>query len=388
MPNAEVVLNLGADAPNEQAFVSRAADPVIANAGLPADFAAQFPNPLDTTELVTMCEELNTWRAIPEIMTGLKTYTWRELNELNFTVSGSYIGFADYGCPEEYTHDGDNSYVDLKNIGAKKSLGISDIMHSVASMSAGYGITKLAPGFVAGEGMPGGSDAGAGYLGMIADLKAKEMQLGATLVMNGWDNLLVNGDDSVNALHFDGIVTQVTAANGAHANAVSGISGTFSANEFDAFLAEGCAKPTHIFGHPQMIQAMLSSYFQLGFQGSQVINATKQDRIIPGFNFAGEVYTGVGRLMVVADANFPITNVGGGAVQSALYPLRMTHNGEPLVYKITQIPLAFRDLAPGCTAISFQIWAKTALVIKAKCAQSVYNKRASISLSTTCARIV
>ena len=156
MADTEVVLNLGADAVTEKTFVNKAVDPVVTNAALPADFAAQFPNPLDTTELVTMCEELNVWRSIPEVMTGLKTYTWRELNELNFTVSGSYIGFADYACPEEYTHDGDNRYVDLKNIGAKKSLGISDIMHSVASQSAGYGITRLAPGFVAGEGMPGG----------------------------------------------------------------------------------------------------------------------------------------------------------------------------------------------------------------------------------------
>lgn len=385
---AEVILNLGEDAAVEKAFVSKAADPVVSNVGTPTDFAAQFPTPLDTTELVTMCEELNVWRSIPEKMTGLKTYTWRELNELAFTVSGSYIGFADGACPEEYTHDGDNSSVDLKNIGAKKSLTISDIMHSVASIGAGYGINRLAPGWAAGEGMPGGSPLGAGYLGMIADLKAKEMQLGATLVMNGWDNLLVNGDDSINALHFDGIATQVTAAHGAHANSGGDASGTFSADAFDAFLSEGCAKPTHIFGHPQAIQALLSAYFQLGFQGSQVINTTQQDKIVPGFNFAGSVRTGVGTLTVVADANFATTSVGGGKVSSSLYPLRMTHNGDELVYKITQIPLAFKDLAPGCTAISFQLWAKTALVVKAMCAQSVYTKRFSFSLATTCARIV
>ena len=382
---AEVILNLGEGDP---AFVSRATDPVSPNSSTPGDFAAQFPTPLDTTELVTMCEELSAWRTIPEVRTGLKVYTWRDLTSLAFTTSGSLIGFADGACPEVYTHDGANGSVTLKNLGAYKALTISDIMHSVASIGAGYGMRALAPGFAFGEGMPGGQDSGAGYLGIISDLKAKEMQLGATLVLNGWDKMLVDGSLSINALHFDGIQTQVTSGNGAHVNAVSGISGTFSADEFDAFLAEGCAKPTHIFGHPQALQVMLSGYFQLGFAGSQVINTNNSERIVPGFNFAGEVITGVGRMVVVADANFAATSVGGGKVQSTLYPLRMTHGGDNLVYKITQIPLSFKDLAPGCTSIQFQLWAKTALVIRAMCAQNAYNKRFSINLAGSCARIV
>lgn len=381
--NAELVL----DVANGGAFVSKATDPVLPGATTPGDFAAQFPNPLDTTELVTMCEELNAWRSIPEEMTGLKTYTWREMTSLAFSTTGSLIGFADGACPEAYEHDGGNKSVDLKNLGAYKSLTISDIMHSVASISAGYGINRMAPGFVAGEGFPGGSNQGAGYLGLIADLKAKEMQLGGTLVLNGWDSMLVNGDDSINALHFDGIETQVTANAGAHANSGADASGTFSADAFDRFLGEACAKPTHIFGHPQAIQNMLSAYFQLGFQGSHVINTTQQERIIPGFNFAGEVFTGVGRMIVVADANFTRTNIGGGVMSSPLYPLRMTHNGEKLVYKITQIPLAFKDLAPGCTSIAFQIWVKTALCIKALCAQNVYTRRFTANIVSTCTRI-
>lgn len=385
MPENEVVLNLG-ETP-ETAFVSKATDPVLPGATTPGDFAAQFPNPLDTTELVTMCEELNVWRTIPEERTGLKVYTWREMTSLNFSTTGSLIGFADGACPEDYEHDGGNLSVTLKNIGARKVLTISDIMHSVASMQAGYGINRMAPGFAAGEGFPGGSNQGAGYLGVIADLKAKEMQLAGTLVLNGWDSLLVNGNDTVNALHFDGIETQVTALAGAHANSGADASGTFSADAFDRFLGEACAKPTHIFGHPQAIQNMLSAYFQLGFQGSHVINTTQQERIIPGFNFAGEVFTGVGRMIVVADANFTRTDIGGGVMSAPLYPLRMTHNGDKLVYKITQIPLAFKDLAPGCTAIAFQIWAKTALVIKALCAQNVYTRRFTANLTSTCTRI-
>jgi len=384
---ADQVLNLGEDAVEERSFVSRATDPVASNVGTPTDFAAQFPNPLDTTELVTMCEEVNLWRTLPEQRTMLKTYTWREMSSLNFTSGSAYISFSDGTCPEEYTHDGANRSVDLKYIGAKKSLTDSDILHSMGSIAAGYGISALMSGWAAGEGMPGGSDMGAGMLGRIADLKAKEMQLAGVLVLNGWDNLLANGNATSNSLAFDGLVTQVTSANGAHANSAADASGSFTAQAFDRFLSEGCAKPTHIFGHPQAIQEMLMAYFTLGYQGSQVVNLSSGDRVVPGFNFAGEVFTGVGRLVVVADANLPKTDIGNGTFSAKLYPMRMTHNGKQLVYKITQIPLAFKDLTPGCSSISFQITAKTGLVIEALCAQAVYSRRFTGNATTGCTRI-
>ena len=134
---------------------------------------------------------------------------------------------------------------------------------------------------------------------------------------------------------------------------------------------------------------MMSAYFQLGYQGSQVVNHASGDRIIPGFNFGGFVNTGIGRLQVIADANFTRTANGGNTnFTSALYALRMNHNGEPLVYRATQIPLSLVDLAPGCTAISFEIWKKTALVVKALCAQSVYTFQAwSGRVVSTCTQI-
>jgi len=114
----EKVLDLAEGGSFSEAEVKRATDPVISNAGLPTDFAAQYPNPLDPNEIIAMCEEITAWREIPEESTGLKVITWRELNELNFNSGSSYIAFADYVCPEEYEHDGDNSTVTLKNIGA------------------------------------------------------------------------------------------------------------------------------------------------------------------------------------------------------------------------------------------------------------------------------
>lgn len=380
--NGEVILNLGGG--QERAFeagmVQRASDPNMSpQASTPVDFAGQFPQPLDTTELITMCEELSAWRAIPEVQTALKAETWRELNSLAFTSGSSYISFADGGCPEEYFHDGNPTTVTLKNIGAHKGLTISDILHSaaVSSMSigpAGVGINRLVGGFAFGEGVPGGSDQGSFLAAAVGDLKAKEMVLSATLVLNGWDALLVNGNATSNALAFDGIENLVTPENGSHVNASgTAASGTFSGLDFDRFLAEGCAKPDTLAGHPQAVQELMSAYFTLGFQGSQIIYNNDGNRMVPGYNFAGEVNTGIGALKVIADRNFTKTTAGATSFLSNIYALRMVHNGMPLVYKSTQIPFSFRDLVPGCTAIQFEVWAKTALIIKAKCAQGRYR---------------
>lgn len=358
-----------------EAFVARATDPVVSNVATPADFTAQFPTPLDPTEVLTLCEEVTLLQAIPEIRTGLQAHLWREMTSLAFTSGSNYIAFSDGTCPEEYTHDGSNTTVNLKNIGAKKSLTISDIMHSAAVVSGGAGIEALLGGFAAGQGLPGANDMATFGRQAIADLKEKEARLAMTLVLNGEDRLLAVGNATSRPLEFDGIESWVTAANGAHVNSTSGqdASGTFSAQNFDRFLAEACAKPTHLFGHPAAVQEVMSAYFQLGYQGSQVINVASGDRIIPGFNFGGFVNTGIGRLQVIADNNFTRTASGSNSFRSNIYAMRMTHNGEPLVARWTQIPLSMVDLAPGCTAISFEIWKKTALIVKAMCAQGLYQ---------------
>jgi hypothetical protein len=390
----ELVLNLGNEPGDAgaNAFINRATDPVVTNVATPTDFAAQYPQPLDPTEIIARCEEVNLWRSIPSQSTELKAEQWRELNELAFSSGSSYVAFADGACPEEYYHDGDNTTVTLKNIGAKKSLTLSDIKHSaaVAGMN-GLGIAALAGGASASAGFPGGADVGTLLRKNIADLKAKEMALMSVLVLNGWDRLLAVGDASSNALEFNGIETQVTSANGAHVRATLDLmaSGTFSAASFDRFLGEGCARPDTIYGAPQAIQEMLAGYFALGFAAApqQVIQHPSGEGIVPGYNFAGEVITGVGRMRVVADSNFTTTAMGISQFRSTLYPLRTRLNGEPLVYRADQFPLVFSDLAPGCTAIAFQIWAKTALIIKAMCAQSAYQGIFTGRITTTCPRI-
>lgn len=387
----EQILNLNGGGSFDEAMVRRASDPIFPIApSTPVDFAAQFPQPLDTTELVAMCEELSLWQNLPEQFTALKAETWRELNELAFTSGSSYISFADGACPEAFYHDGDNKSTDLKNIGSYKSLTISDILHSaaVSSMSVGgqgVGINRLVGGFAFGQGMPGGAENGSFISEAVSDLKAKEMVLASTLVLNGWDKLLATGNASSNALEFSGLETLVTASNGAHASpSGTAASGTFSGVEFDRYLTEGCAKPDTLAGHPQAIQEIMSAYFQLGWQGSQQIIFDNGTRLTPGYNFRGEVNTAIGTLRVIADRNFTKTSAGASSFLSNIYALRMVHNGMPLVYKLTQIPFALKDLVPGCTAIQFMVWAKTALIVKAMCAQGIYRHEFTGRNVTTC----
>jgi hypothetical protein len=362
--------------------------PDTRSVGEVTDFAAQFPDPLDTTEIINMCEELSLWKSLPEVQTGLKTYTWREMDVLEFVSGTHYIAFTDGSCPEEYDHDGDNLHVHLKNIGAKKSLTVSDIMHSMASISAGYGIKKLVAPYDSSEGMPGGNDIGSFYADQITDLKRKEVILASTLVLNGWDRLLVNGDATNHALEFDGVESWATNRSCTFHTNSNSASGTFSASTFDRFLGEACVAPQTIAGNPAAIQEMMSAYFAIGGAAApQTINFNDGNRIVPGFNFASYVNTARGRMTVIADNNFRKTQITSGSYQADLWALRMSHNGEPLVFKITQIPLSLKDLVPGCTAISFELWAKTALVIKQCCAQNKFVGQFTGYIASTCSVI-
>lgn len=398
----EPMLNLGdggaidTNAMVQQAMVLRQSDPNILPQpyASPADFAAQYPTPLNSTEIIAMCEEVNALQNIPENPNGsflLKAETWRELNTLAFTSGSAYVSFADGECPEEYTHDGGNTTITLKNIGAKKTLSVSDLLHSqaVAGMSSGgfgVGINRLVGPAPSTQGIPGGGNVGSFTAQGVANVKEKEMRLAMTLVMNGWDRLLIEGNASGNSLEFDGIENQVTAGNGSLVNSAAP-SGTFSAQTYNRFLDSGCAAPTHIFGHPQSVQEMLAGYFALGFNGSQQVFFNTGERITPGYNYAGFVNTGRGKMTVVSDYNFNVSNLTGTTFFGTLYGLRMVHNGEPLVYRNTQIPLGLTDLVPGCTAISFMVWAKTALIIKHRCAHSRFAAVFSGSLATQCTSI-
>lgn len=391
----EQILNLGEDAYKEKAFraTQRTTDPVILPQpyASPDDFAAQYPTPLDPTEILTMCEEIGLYRALPVERTGLQAYTWREMNELAFTSGSSYIAFADGECPEEYTHDGDNQTVNIKYLGAKKTLSYSDILHSRSVAGSNWhGINTISAGFPTGEGMPGGDGAAFNEAARVADVKAKEMRLAMTLVLNGQDRLLALGDTNTNSLEFDGFeewATNMSCTMHTRLGTDITASGTFSASAYDRFLGESCAKPTAIFGAPQTIQEMMSAYFQLGYQGSQMVNHSDGSRIVPGYNFGSFVNTGIGKLPVVADNNFTRTAAGAGLMQADLWAMRMTHNGIPLVYRLDQIPISMNDLVPGCTAVSFEVWTATALIIKSCCAHSQWNGIFSSRVVATCTAI-
>lgn len=374
-----------------QAFVLRAnADPSLVMTPItPQDFNILYPQPLDPELIYAMCSETHLVQNIPEEQIGTKGYQWYEINQLTFASGtiGSYMGFATNDCAEPYQTDGDLHSVTMKNIGAFKALSIPDIMHSraVAMGTVGLGINQAVGPYAAFAGLPGAN--GASLMGdgreFIADLKEKSLREAMILVANGEDWILAKGNSATNSLIFDGIETQVTAANGAHTNDNTA-SGTFSATSFDRFLGEACATPDTIFGHPAALQELASAYFQLGFQGSQLVNYNGGQRIVPGFNFASEINTAVGTMRLVADSNFTRTNAGGGAFQTSIYPLKTRMNGENLVVRKSQIPLVVQDLAPGCMAVQFQVWKRTALIIKAMCAQNKYTAQFTGRITTTC----
>lgn len=372
-------------------MVQRATDPVLqpTTYSTPGDWAGQFPQPLDPTEILAMCEEITLWQALPEKRTALYGETWREIDYANI-LSGTkavdeYLFFQDGYCPEEYEHSGSNKTVNHKNIGVKKNLSEREIMHSMAVAALPMGaINTLVGGTASGEGLPGAYDLGTFQRESVKNLAEKEIRLGETLVLNGWDRYLVNGNTSTSSLQFDGIENWATNMSCTMHTNDNSASGTFSATSFDRFLSESCAKPTTLMGHPQAIQELMQSYFILGFQGSQIINQ-QAERMTPGFNFAASVNTGIGRLNVIADNNFRRDASSTTTFQADIWAFRMTHNGEPLVYKSTQIPLGLRYLTPGCTVISFEIWAATCLIIKSCCFHSSYTSQFTGREVTTCA---
>jgi hypothetical protein len=126
------------------------------------------------------------------------------------------------------------------------------------------------------------------------------------------------------------------------------------------------------------LRSIKLGYLQLGAASTQgpimqVLITKDGNQIVPGFVMADMIDTSVGRLTLVPDFRFTALQVQPDRIHSTVYPLRVYHNGEPIVYKSTQTPLSFKDLAPGCTAISFMVYAVTALTIKHMCAHKAYT---------------
>lgn len=286
----------------------------------PAQFTEQYPQPLDPTEILDMCEEITVWKTLPEVVTDYNADTWREMDSLSFDATGeTNHGFFTKGsCPDEVTHEGANTTVTRRYIGAYESITYEDLRHSIAvAKTRGLGISRLS------------LDSG---METVIGVKEKAIKLQEVVVLNKWDLALVKGNAAVVANAFNGIEIQVVAANGARVN--SNPTGGFDIEEFDNFLAAGCARPTHIFGHPKALRAIAIGYLALGAVGGtqpvQMININ-QDRsgIVAGFTLAPQIQTFVGKLILVPDFRFTATTTGADIFSSTVYPLRVYHNGEP-----------------------------------------------------------
>ena len=312
----------------------------------PPDYTNEFGIAIDTTEILALCEEVGLYNALPEIVRGTKQESWRELTQLDFASGCASIGFPAGDCPEDSVHHTDTGGpINLKHIGVRKTLTESDILDSAASIVAGAGVNRIVGAFN-DQGLPGELDTASLLSATIGDVREKELRLAMVLTLNGWDDLLVNGDSS-NPLEFDGITNLITAVNGARACG-SGMTGTFSAANFDRFLAAGCAHPQAILGHPAALQEIAMGYMNLGYQ---FVAYGDNANVTPGFHFANQIMTGIGPVALIGDTRFPRQDLGGGLFRTIVYPVRLTHNGEPLIYKRTQIALAAKDLTPGCSAV-------------------------------------
>lgn len=325
-------------------LIEKTADPVFTHTQplTPQGYNMQYPLPLDPTEIMPLCEEISAVRNIPVVPIDLKNYQWMEATNL-YMDAGQYLFFPEGDCPEEYTETGTYHTTYLKNYGVKKTLTVMDIKESTAIAGMG-GINRLIGMFAAGEREPGGYDLGTFMAENIANIKEKEVRKGMSLTLDGLDWTLIRGNAATDPLEFSGLETLIAACADEHTN-TSCPTGTFSADAFDRFISEGCAKPTVIWGHPLALQNVAMQYSQLGGVNgmNQVINynvniptTAGTERIIPGYGFGNAINTQLGRLPLIADANFQRTAIAGdcgGLFRSIIYPLRMVHNGEPLIYR-------------------------------------------------------
>lgn len=362
----------------EKALAERTnADPVILDPGAgltPSDLANEFGTPVDTTEIIALCEETSMLQALPEVVNGSKIESWREMSALVNCSGTAYIGFTAGECPDFICDTtGTPSTVDKKHIGKMQSLTESDIKHSIASIAAGYGVRELI-GPPNTNGTPSLVRAG------ITSLMDKEIKKLNILVLNALDFLNVKGDAVTRTTEFSGFENYITSANGARVNVLQpAYSGTFSATRFDEWIAAACARPTHVFGHNTAIQALKLGYWGLGANSgpAQVLNFNGPGtNIVPGLTFADTLQTAIGNLTLVSNSRFTRTeHAATGEFSGDLFTVRMAHNGEPLIYRATQIPLSYKELAPGCSAVSFMVWTVTALIVKFMCAQGRYTAR-------------
>jgi hypothetical protein len=381
---AELRQKAGFDENNNPLIQKTETDPVVILQPYtePADFDAQYPQPLDPTEILTECEEISVWRALPEKVEPFNADQWREMTDIDFATATGLTNdgfFAKGGCPDRITATGENKTITKMYLGAQQTLSYEDIQHSAAVAAIqGLGISRIMHHTV------GGPD----IVDVVRDAKAKEIKKQEIIVLNNWDLALVKGNDSINALAFDGIETQVTEANGARVNANP--TGTFDIEDFDNFLNAGCARPTHIFGHPKALEAIKKGYLSLGATAGTapiqqvVLTRAADGGVVPGMVLADEVFASIGRILLVPDFRFTTNQVQPDRFSSTVYPLRVRHGGEPIIYKATQTPLVFKDLQPGCTAISFMVYVVTALVIKHMCAQSAFTANFAGVVGTGC----
>lgn len=341
---------------DEGGVVKRATDP-IGTGVTPTGFSGDYPVRLDPQAVFQLANNANLLRVIPEVTIGTKEYTWREITSVDF-AAGKSAPFPDGDMPETFDDNGETKVVNLKTYGVMRRLKLTDILHSAASAGVQQRLKIW-------------NDDGEMNPEIIADLKAAQIKNATALLANALDKHLVIGDSGADPLQFDGLKKQVTAANGAQEH-IDAVGTTFDVNHFDKFLSQDTADGEHIIvAHPQVIEQIKRAYWST--IGTHTIFVANNDPVAPGVTLDNRIMTSIGEVLLVPDRNFGLTDNGDGTYAADIYVLNMRVAGEPLVYRVSQIPMSYKDLAEGATSIGIMVWTNTALVVKGMPVQKHYK---------------
>ena len=188
---------------------------------------------------------------------------------------------------------------------------------------------------------------------------------------NSLEWAMINGNEAVSPLAFDGLAQEISAANGSLVVDLSGADVTRSLiNQIVAVQALRGVRVTAIVTNPLMVDFIKEQYHPSGL-ATPIMSANAQFdpysfASIPGPN---------GPVDLVGSPAVPVTYVSGSDYTADIYLICETHNGVDLLYMDYLIPQTilpngvFSD-GSNCTSTDFGMYAVGTLVNRAPVAQA------------------
>lgn len=117
-------------------------------------------------------------------------------------------------------------------------------------------------------------------------------------------------------------------------------------------LAAG-VKPTAIYAHPLLIDAINQAYMGVGTYSFTL--AQGQEDATLGV-YGSRIVTPAGILPLVSDYRFTLADIGNNRYEGDIFIMTEIYRGQPILYMHDQIPISYLDLAraiPYCTSEQF-----------------------------------